>query len=38
MMPKVGKRVYPSVKQAKAVAKQAGKTLTYTKRPSAYKA
>ena len=36
-MPKVGKRVYPSVKQAKAVAKQTGKTLTYTKRPSAYK-
>jgi|GEM_PF-3539860 hypothetical protein len=36
-MPKVGKQVYASVKKAKAVSKQTGKKLTYTKRPSAYK-
>jgi hypothetical protein len=36
-MPKVGNRVYATVKKAKAVAKTTGKKLTYTKRPSAYK-
>ena len=36
-MPKVGTRVYASVKKAKAVAKKTGKPLTYTKPPSAYK-
>jgi hypothetical protein len=36
-MPKVGKRVYASVKKAKAAAKKTGKKLRYTKRPSAYK-
>jgi hypothetical protein len=36
-MPKVGKRVYASVKKAKAAAKKTGKKLRYTTRPSAYK-
>ena len=35
-MPKVGKRVYKSVKAAKKVAKKTGKQLTYTKPKSAY--
>ena len=35
-MPKVGKRVYKSVKAAKKVAKKTGKKLTYTKPKSAY--
>ena len=36
-MPKVGKKVYASVKKAKAAAKKTGKTLTYTKPVTAYK-
>ena len=36
-MPKVGKKTFTSVSQAKAAAKKTGKKLTYTKPATAYK-
>tara|TARA_R110002020_G_scaffold221767_3_gene429939 strand:+ start:1226 stop:1339 length:114 start_codon:yes stop_codon:yes gene_type:complete len=35
-MPKVGKKIYKSVKKAKTAAKKTGKKLTYTKPLKAY--